>query len=48
MNNIPLCKCSFCPHSIVKLGKISCTFHECVLGDGDIEIMINKLKGLFN
>lgn len=47
MNNIPLCKCSFCPYSIVQLGKLSCRYGECVLDEDDIKIMINRLKELY-
>lgn len=44
MNDIPLCKCSFCEHSIVKNGKISCKFGECVLDRGDIQVVAKIIK----
>lgn len=38
-------KCSFCPYSIVKNGKLSCCYDQCILSQEEIFEILRKVKG---
>ena len=39
----PPVKCNFCPHSIMKHGKLHCPYSNCLLFREDIEEILDKL-----